>query len=371
MAALGHEVHVISSTLQVYGNLPNYDETYGKFLGPREAPVGSQQIDGYLLHRLPYRLMLGYVDLQGLLPKVIALKPDIVQIISCVSSNALKLALGRWLGGFRLFTECHQHLSVMKPFLLQGGGGAQRLVYAATRTLPGLLISLCTDKCFPIAPDCAAVANRFYGVQARKLETVPLGTDTDAFFPVADEATLRGRTALRETLGVAEAEILCIYTGRFSCDKNPLILAQTISRLSGLGLPFRGIFVGDGVQRGEIEGCGGCSVVPFVQHRELPAWYRAADIGIWPTQESTSMLDAASCGLPIVVSDRMGDANRIEGTGRSYQEGNPDDLAAVLQGLASREIRLELGVKARSKIVRDYSWIKSAQMMLAHYGTTA
>ena len=34
LAALGHDVHVISSTAQVYFNSPMYEKTYRKHLGP-------------------------------------------------------------------------------------------------------------------------------------------------------------------------------------------------------------------------------------------------------------------------------------------------------------------------------------------------
>ena len=31
-----------------------------------------------------------------------------------------------------------------------------------------------------------------------------------------------------------------------------------------------------------------------------------AEIGIWPTQESTSQLDALACGLPIIINENTG-----------------------------------------------------------------
>ena len=57
------------------------------------------------------------------------------------------------------------------------------------------------------------------------------------------------------------------------------------------------------------------SVNPFIALSELPRFFRSADIGIWPTQEFMSMLDAAACGLPIVVNDTLKAVERIEGNG--------------------------------------------------------
>ena len=43
------------------------------------------------------------------------------------------------------------------------------------------------------------------------------------------------------------------------------------------------------------------AIVPV---RKLGGFFRAADIGVWPTQESTSMLDAAACALPALRASR-------------------------------------------------------------------
>jgi glycosyltransferase involved in cell wall biosynthesis len=62
----------------------------------------------------------------------------------------------------------------------------------------------------------------------------------------------------------------------------------------------------------------------FVPVNELADYFRAADIGVWP-RESTSMLDAAACGLPIVVNDTSSLLG-IEGNGLVYELNNVDDM---------------------------------------------
>lgn len=368
MASLGQEVHVVASELQAYGNLPNYDESYGRFLGPRIQPCGTKSVDGYTLHRLPHRLYFGYVDICGLLSKLHALKPDIVQTINCISTNTLKIAIAQRLLGYKIFTECHQHISIIKPYLrYQTLLHLKRLLYFATRTIPGRFVSLFTKKCFPIAPDCAEVAHGFYGVQKNKIKIMTLGTDTDLFSPVIDKATMEQRIDLRGELGFSESDIVCIYTGRFSEDKNPMLLAKAVSEIRNQGLPYRAIFIGDGVQRTEIESFEGNVIIPFVDFHDLPKYYRAADIGVWPTQESTSILDAASCGIPVVVSDCMGELDRVRGNGEVYSEGELRDLVRVLRSLNSEDVRRKYGEKGRQKMVEKYSWVRIAKDMLMEY----
>lgn len=368
MATLGPEVHLISSDLQVYGNSPLYDETYADFLGPARQPCGHKTVSGHLLHRLPHRLRLGYVDMVGLPALVRSLQPDIVHCFDCFSFSVLRLSLMRPAVGYKLFKECHQHLSIVKPYLKDNSeGGFKRLSYRATRTLPGMLAGLATDRCFAISPDCAEVARRFYGVPGRKIRTVSLGSNTQHFFPVDDYETRKERLLLRSDLGIEPGDILCIYTGRFSQQKNPLLLAEAVSLLVKKGLPYRALFVGDGVQGKAISSHAGSVAVPFVLHRELPRYYRAADIGVWPTQESLSMLDAASCGIPIVASDRIGDPERVIGNGRLYREGGAEDLARSLEELRSEQVRQELGRAGRAKMVEKHSWQRVAEDFLEEY----
>jgi glycosyltransferase involved in cell wall biosynthesis len=61
-------------------------------------------------------------------------------------------------------------------------------------------------------------------------------------------------------------------------------------------------------------------VIPFMKHAEPAGYYRASDIGVWPSHHSMSMLDAAGCGLPVVVSEKLAAVERYGG-GRAHLSG--------------------------------------------------
>src|SRR5207247_669554 len=98
-------------------------------------------------------------------------------------------------------------------------------------------------------------------------------------------------------------------------EKNPLLLARAVAELRAQGEQYRAVFFGDGVQREAIAHADGAVVRPFVHYSQLGDLYRAADIGVWPTQESTSMIDAAACGTAIIVNDTIAAVERVEGNG--------------------------------------------------------
>ena len=367
LADRGHEVHVITSALNVYGDGDDYAKTYASFLGPADQGTGSWQVDGYTVHRLQFRTVAGYVSITGMAKQLRALRPDIVHSTAIASLQAYKLAALQPAMGFRFFTENHQHLSVVRPFLRQPGHKVRKGLFWMTRTVPGMLVSRVMECCYAVAPDCLEVARDLYGVPADKLRLQSLGTDTTLFRPAVGTSELEARARERVELGFHAEDVLCVYTGRFSAAKNPLVLAQAIERLEGDSARFQGLFVGEGEQRDEILRCRNTRVLPFMRHSELAKLYRIADIAVWPRQESMSMLDAAAAGLPIVVSSQVGESERVVGNGMFYTENDPDDLARALRALVSPQERARLGTAGRLKMVAKFSWASIAAKFEADY----
>lgn len=371
LAELGHDVTVITSNLNVYGNEREYERTYGAFLGPADQGTGQFRRDGYTVHRLSSGRLRGYVVIRGLAAKIRDLKPDVVLSLEIASLNTFLLAGLRLTSRFRLFAETHQHLSVVRPYMRDGSGPfLKRLGYRLTRTLPTWASSLAAEKCYAIAPDCILVARDYYGVPARKLVLRPLGTDTTLFHPPGTPAEMARRDDMRRELGYGPEDIVCIYTGRFSGAKDPLALAKAVSHLADRGLPYHGLFVGEGDQKQAIGACRNTRVVPFARHTDLADLYRIADLAVWPKQESMSMLDAAASGLPIVVSAEIGESDRIEGNGRVYIENSIEDLARVLAGLAGADERKALGATGRNKMEQRYSWTAIAKSLEADFASS-
>ena len=193
--------------------------------------------------------------------------------------------------------------------------------------------------------------------------------DTELFTPNSGEKEEAERAHLREKLGFSASDIVCVYTGRFSEGKNPLLLAKAVGHFVQRGERFRALFVGNGVQAEAIQAIPGCAVHPFVPVDELAPLYRASDIGVWPAQESTSMLDAAACGLPIVANSSMSVSERLEGNGVAYRLNDLDDLLRALLSLRDPQVREKLGSAGAQKVLRKFSWESVARQRLRDYET--
>jgi len=369
LARLGVETHVVTMDLAPYYQAADFQESYGDFCNPEELVPGAVEThDGYTLHVLGHRRRLGHMRMRGLRKKLGAIRPDIVQTMTPIGWIALDATFWKFPLGYRLFTGCHHHASVF-PLASKAAAPWSREVLRSRlmRWLPGRAVSACTEKCYAIAPDCADVAVRFMGVPRSKMEVCPLGVDTELFHPAVEERDKRARQELRQRLGFAEGDIVCIYSGRFSADKNPLLLARAVERLGREGTAFRGLFVGQGVQGPAIESCAGCSTHPFVAVQELGEYFRGADVGVWPTQESMSMLDAAACGIPIVANHTMSVPERVNGNGATYRLGDLEDLMRVLRQFEGAQTRERLGAAGARKMAGEFSWESVARRRLADY----
>jgi glycosyltransferase involved in cell wall biosynthesis len=369
LARLGAQVHYITMDLPHYFQSGGHAASYGAFEGLGVvAPQSVEQYDGFTLHGLAHRELLGQMAYTGLRRKLEALRPHVVQSFLAIGWPALQAALDQPAMGYRLFTANHTTASVFPP--AQAGHRSSvpaRAKNALGRYLPGRFISGRTDICYAATVDCADVAIRFFGVQSAKVVVMPLGVDTELFAPAASPALEAARTATRRALGIAAEEVVFIYTGQFTEAKNPLLLADAVEELNREGLPVRALFIGGGVQDARIRTRARSIVRAFMPNHELPPYYRAADVGVWPTQESTSMLDAAACGLPIVVNDTLQAVERISGNGVTYRLNDLSDLKSVLRGLMSVERRQALGQCGARRMEAEFSWRRLAARRLQDY----
>ncbi len=79
------------------------------------------------------------------------------------------------------------------------------------------------------------------------------------------------------------------------------------------------------------------------------------------------MIDAAACGLPVVVNHTVKARERFEGNGLTYELGNDQDLVNVLRGLASADVRRKLGDAGAAKMREHFGWRAIAERRLRDY----
>jgi len=369
LARLGADVHLITTDLPFHFNEKDSYTLNDRFLASASCPAGTvEQYDGYTLHVLPHQFVMGYVNMLGWKEKLRELKPDIVQALPATGLIPLNAALAKPFLNYKLFTGNHTATSSF-PLVQQNKPvwSKARIANLLSRGLNGRVISLATEKCYCPTEDCAEIAWRFLGIEKQKVELMYLGTDCDFFYPADSEELFQERANLRQELGFAEDEIVCVYTGKMTETKNPLILAQAIEKLREMGNKFSGIFIGNGVQSDLIQQNSFCKMLEFMPFYKLGAYYRASDIAVWPTNESTSMMDAAACGIPVIISDGVIYRKPVDGNGLVYKMNDHANLVESLLSLRDPHYRNQLGTVGASKMKTELSWETLAKRRLQDY----
>ena len=255
LARLGASVHYIATDLPIYHQNRDTRSVYGQFNADSTMRPGESELyDGYTVHCIAHRYVLGVPMFSGLLGKLRQIQPDVVQLFINAGWAPLQTVAAKLALGFTLFTAAHTTVSVfplarrkLRPW------NAELLANLAVRAIPGRVVSAFTERCYAATADCAEVATRFYGMPERKVAVVPLGVDTENFYPPRGAADEESRWQVRCELGFSDGDVVCIYTGQFTDAKNPLVLARALVLLRGAGMPVRGLFIGNGPQ-----GAGDC-----------------------------------------------------------------------------------------------------------------
>jgi glycosyltransferase involved in cell wall biosynthesis len=365
-ARCGAEVHVISMDLSPYHNLAGSKEIFQGFT-EQLVPGSTEELDGFQLHIVGHRMVYGYPRMMGLSEKLASICPDIVQCQASIGWIPLDAAQFKLRFGYKLFSGNHNAISTIGASIDRRRPLRTRAKGFMTRFVPGRLTSYAVERCYAVTIDCAEIAWRHYGMQKKKVEIMHLGVDMDYFHPIRSTMHREERETIRASLDLDSRDIVCIYTGKMTEEKNALLLAQAINRVREMGKRYSAVFIGNGVQRERTRAMPHCRVLDFTHFSKLAAYYRASEIGVWTGNESTSQLDAAACSIPIVISDAVTYREHVDGNGLVFQQNNLDDLVRKLCELQSAETRGRLGRHGAEKMRRDFSWDCVAKRRLAHY----
>jgi glycosyltransferase involved in cell wall biosynthesis len=366
LALEGCEVHLIVSDLPHNWQLDDFKTTYSENTFESGTAGTVTTHDGFTLHVLPHKFYGPWPLLVGLAATLRKLRPQVVQVLGAIGWNPLTAAIMKPFVGYAMFTASHNAKSTF-PLARGEGGIIAKIACRLTRTLPGKLISMVTEKCYAPTYDCAEIAWKWFGVSKNKVKLMYLGTDTEYFFPSNNLDDLKSRFKIRMSIGVGPEELLFIYTGKMDEFKNPLILAEVVNKLRSKGYLVSALFIGDGAQKLLIEKFQFCHLLPFLPYQKLGAYYRAADIGVWTGNESTSMIDAGGCGLPLVISSLCEYDYHIRGHGLKFIRNDLNSLEATLISLMDKNHRQAMSKLAAERIQREFSWRAIARYRIADF----
>jgi len=360
----GHRVSVITSNY--YFPFPDYKNSVYKILGERKRKIGIFTERGIRVYRLPFLYQSrnsAVTFLIGLGKTLLKIKPDVVLVESIFSPLAAQIAYYKDGLNFRVFYDNHastfntklRNSLVKKTYMFVFG---KLLIPFIKKKADGFMAVGSSEK---------HLLCKEYGLGTKDVKLIPLGSDARLFAP-----NKKDRLKTRQVLRIKKKDILLVCAGKITPNKDVHILLEALNIVSDKSNnSCKLLLLGGGDKKYIVylnkytkENLLQSKVIwkGMVNNKELPKYYNASDIGIWPGNLSNAIIEAMSCGLPIILPKEISKGQTSShllknDNGLDFKRGSSKDLASqILELLSCKEKLNSMGKNSRKLVEKEYSW---------------
>jgi glycosyltransferase involved in cell wall biosynthesis len=216
-------------------------------------------------------------------------------------------------------------------------------------------------------------ARKLPAILGRSVAHITKGVDSTLFTPEGP--------SIRASLDAGSSPVVLVVS-RLVPIKNVALFVDAMATVHRTRPDARALVVGDGPRDAALKqraaALGLDRVVQFagyVEQRDLPQRYRAADVFVLPSDFDNSpnvVLEAMASALPVVATDVGGVAEFLEtpAGGALVPRGDADQLARrIVELLADPNRRRDAGAFNRHRATTRFSWRTSAEQLLTAYKT--
>ncbi|WP_294638450.1 glycosyltransferase family 1 protein [uncultured Aquabacterium sp.] len=308
--------------------------------GPDTLPLDGVPLPGSGGYRAP-------LNRQAAARKLASRSPDLIEAGDPYRLAWAALDAGQRLG-IPVVSFCHSDL----PTLVQRWTGA-----AGAAAARWYLRHLYRQFDLVFAPS-QAMYRALCDAGLQRVVHQGLGVDTGLFHPA------RRDPAWRRELGLSDAHRILVYAGRFAPEKNLHVLAAAAERL-GPDHILVAVGAGPCPPRGR--------QVRLLPHEHRPEGLArilaSADLFVHAGDQETfglAALEAMACGCPVVVRNRAGLAELVDGgAGLRVERGTATDFAEAIEACL-RDDQPRLGLAAR-QCALQHDWSAAMQGLMHHY----
>lgn len=215
------------------------------------------------------------------------------------------------------------------------------------------------------------------GVDRARIVELPWGANVQTFTPASPVAeTLRAR------LQLPAAEQVAVFAGSFRAWHGVHDFMHAAILLIAAGDPFHFVLIGDGPERAAAEQIAAPRADRFrflgkMPHPDMPGLLSLAGAGVAPFNTAghpalraagfywspLKIYEYMAMGLPVVTPAIPPlDTTIREGIeGALYPEGDIPALAEAIRRVLRSPRRRQMGMQARERVVRDFSWERHCQ----------
>ncbi|NAZ25417.1 MAG: glycosyltransferase [Thermofilum sp.] len=218
------------------------------------------------------------------------------------------------------------------------------------------------DHFFAINSYVKNYISQTFGISSNKITIIPLGVDTELFR--FDECK---RIQIRQRLGIQLDDKIVCYSGRILPEKKLESLIMAIAPIVKNDPKVKLLVIGDDnpkylkfLKQLIIENQLESNVIfhPTVHRTQLPSFYSACDIAVWPAAPTISILEAASMGIPVISGSGFFYKHLAE-MGAIYliKRGDWLTLSLLIYNLLKNDdLRKRMRVILRNLMIENFDW---------------
>lgn len=366
-AKMGHEVHVIASDMiYPFENVIKMYKDAGIDIRSRKRKPGTEIIEGIHTHWMPH--ILEYTDFiicKSVKKKLEEIKPDIVFAHESRQGLPCQTAKYKDKLGFKLIVDQHDFYHKIKGRIKSI---LRNIEYFGFRRFLIDYNFKKADKIIPVTKHTKEFLIKTHKIPEEKLKLIELGVDTDTYYPREVEAL-----NLRKRLNFDKQDIILMFVGTIYRRKKLELLIKAVNEIKD-NKNLKLLIVGDG----EVEYMDELKNLVkelnlenkiifngFANKKELPVYYTMADVGVWPANNSVSIIEAMACNLPIIMVDWQMPHLVSHENGFKFPFHDKEKLKECIIKLAEdKELRKKMGENSGKAANEIYSYKAVAERFL-------
>ncbi len=188
------------------------------------------------------------------------------------------------------------------------------------------------------------------------INVIPNGINCDQFSPSMDR--------------LDKKQIL--FVGRLKPGKGAKYLIDAFVKLHKYHPNYDLLLVGEGPLKNELKSYASnldindcIKFVGQVPNDKIVSYYQESDVFVLPSLSEglpRTVLESMACETPVIVTDLEQLVDIIDGCGLTVSPESPEDIFRQLKKLLENDqLRTDMGIKARKKVLEGFSWEQTVQ----------
>ena len=172
-----HDTYILTSNK--YYPVPNYNQTWKKFLGNRERKEGWFNIEGVKVLKKKINFEISSRPwIRNLSIEILKINPDVIMVHGTTSFSAIRIAFLSKKHNIPCLFDNHMVFSVVKQNLIA------KVFYFFVKKFLSKIISNVAYKVIGVTDETCKYLEKYEGYNRNKLIYLPLGIDDEIFYPL-------------------------------------------------------------------------------------------------------------------------------------------------------------------------------------------